>query len=457
MVSTQQLEEGNIANLIFKFSGPAVLGMIVMSIYNVVDRIFIGHGVGFLGLAGITVGYPLVVIVLAVTLLVGIGATALISIRLGEQRKDDAEKVMGNAMTLLVLIALALTILGLLFLDPLLVRFGASATVLPYARAYMRIILLGSVFQVIGFGVNNFIRAEGNPKVAMLTMVAGSVLNIILDAIFILVLGLGVAGAAIATVMSQAASAAFVLLYFIKGDSLLKFHPANFRLELPLSLQIFSVGMPAFLKQVATALIVIILNNSLLHYGGDIAISAFGVIHSMLILLLMPIFGISQGIQPVIGYNYGAKKFQRVKEALNLGVLIATAIVVVGFVVVQAFPAQIIQLFTRDEELIHLAAQGLRTFLIFLPIIGFQIVGANYFQAVGKPRQAVFLNLSRQVLLFIPALLILPRHFGLMGIWMVAPVADFFSTALTAVFVQTELRYLDKKEKEFDLQPQYES
>ncbi|MDW7651770.1 MAG: MATE family efflux transporter [Bacillota bacterium] len=457
MVSTKQLEEGNISNLILKFSGPAVVGMVVMSIYNVVDRIFIGRGVGALGIAGITIGFPLMVILMAMTMLVGIGATALISIRLGEKKKEEAERVMGNAVTLLVLIALALTLVGLLFLDPLLIRFGASPTVLPYARDYMQIILLGAVFQTISFGVNNFIRAEGNPKIAMVTMIIGAALNIILDPVFIFVFGMGVRGAAIATILSQAVSAAVVLQYFLRGDSLLKFRRVNFRPELALTKNIISVGTPAFLKQLATALIVIILNNSLSHYGGDMAISAFGVIHSMLTLLLMPIFGISQGIQPIIGYNYGAKKYQRVKESLYLGALIATGIVVVGFISVQAFPVQIIRLFSDDPELIRIGAEGLRTFMIFLPLIGFQIIGANYFQAVGKPRQAVFLNLSRQVLLFIPALLILPRFFDLFGIWLVAPVADFFSTALTAVFVLAEVRYLDKKEKEFTLEPQYEA
>lgn len=453
MVSSRQLEEGNITNLIFRFSGPAIVGMLVMSIYNVVDRIFIGRGVGALGLAGLTVGFPMMLLIMALTMLVGIGATSLVSIRLGEKNHDEAEHIMGNAVTLLLLISLLLTVCGLLFLDPLLIRFGASANVLPYAREYMRIILLGTVFQTASFGVNNFIRAEGNPRTAMLTMVIGAVLNIALDPLFIFVFRMGVAGAALATIISQAVSAAWVLAYFLRGQSMLKFRRRYLKLRAALVLNIVTVGTPAFLKQIGTSVIVVVLNNSLLHYGGDLAISAFGVVHSILTLLLMPIFGISQGIQPIIGYNYGAKKFDRVKQSLKLAVVIATVIMVVGYLGIVLFPARFVRLFSTDAELVAIGSEALRVFLFMLPVLGFQVVGANYFQAVGKPKQAVFLNLSRQVLLFLPALIILPRYFGLLGIWLVGPFADLLSSALTAVWVAMEVRYLDRKEKEFTAEP----
>ena len=452
MVSTKQLGEGHIPSLILKFSGPAIVGMVVMSVYNVVDRIFIGRGVGSLGLAGVTVGFPLMVLIMAMSMLVGIGATALISIRLGEQKISEAENVMGNAMTLFLLISLFIMGFGLAFLDPLLTLFGASANVLPFARGYMQIILLGCVFQITSFGVNNFIRSEGNPRVAMFTMVIGAVLNIFLDAAFILGLGMGVAGAALATIISQGVSAAYVMYYFLKGDSLLKFRRAYLRLQGSLVKQIVSVGTPAFLKQLATSLIVIIINNTLLHHGGDLGISAFGVIHSILVLLLMPIMGISQGIQPIIGYNYGAKQYDRVKQTLYLGILAATGVVMVGYLGVVLFPERLVTLFSTDAELVEMGSTGLRMFMAALPIIGFQITGANYFQAVGKPRQAVFLNLARQVLLFIPFLIILPRYYGLTGIWLVAPLSDFFATVLTAVWVVREVRYLDKQESEYVLE-----
>ena len=452
MVSTKQLEEGSITSLIIKFSGPAIVGMLVMSIYNVVDRIFIGNGVGTLGLAGVTVGFPMMTLIMAMTMLIGIGATAIISLRLGEKKPTEAEQVMGNALTLLVVLSIILTVIGLLFLDPLLIRFGASANVLPYARDYMRIILYGTVFQVVSFGVNNFIRAEGNPGTAMLTMVIGAVLNIILDPIFIFVFGMGVAGAALATIISQAVSAIWVMAYFFRGHSLLKFRRQFLRPQRAIVRETVSVGMPAFLKQLGTSLIIIILNNSLLHYGGDMAISAFGVVHSVLTLLLMPIFGISQGIQPIIGYNYGALKFERVKQTLWLAILIATAIVVAGFLGIVLFPDRFVRLFSDDPELLAAGSVALKTFLFFLPILGFQVIGANYFQAVGKPRQAVFLNLSRQIIFFIPALIILPRYFDVMGIWMVGPFADLLSSILTGIWLVMEVRFLDRKEREFTLE-----
>ncbi|MBS4020993.1 MAG: MATE family efflux transporter [Dethiobacter sp.] len=457
MVSTKQLEEANVFSLIVKFSGPAVVGMLVMSIYNIVDRVFIGRSVGPLGIAGIAVGYPLMMIIMAVTMLVGIGATSLISIRLGEKRIEEAERVMGSAATLLVVISLALTVAGLLFLTPLLRLFAASDNILPYGREYMTIILFGTVFQVFSFGVNNFIRAEGNPKTAMFTMLIGAVLNLILDPIFIFVLGLGVAGAAWATIISQAVSALWVLSYFLRGSSLLKFRRANLRPDLALTTDIVSVGAASFFKQLVTSIILIILNNSLLFYGGDIAVSGMGVIHSIFTLLLMPVFGISQGVQPIIGYNYGARQFDRVKQALYQAILLATAIVVIGFIGIVLFAEPFIRLFNSDAELVAIGAAGLRTFLALLPILGFQIIGANYFQAVGKPRQAVFLNLSRQVLLLIPALLILPRFYGLRGIWLAGPVADTGSSIITAAWLLLEIRYLKRSEPLPLLEPQYEN
>ncbi len=390
----------------------------------------------------------MMLLIMAVTLMVGIGSSALVSIRLGEKNIPEAEKIMGNGITLLIIFALLLSVLAMIFLTPLLRIFGASASTMPYAAGYMRIILIGVVFQTFGFGANNFIRAEGNPKTAMFTMLIGACLNTVLDAIFIFVLHLGVAGAALATIISQAVSAVWVLYYFLSGKSLLKFRLPNFKLEYPIAANIIAVGTPSFVKQVATSLIVIILNNSLLHYGGDIAISAMGVVHSVLTMMMMPIFGISQGGQPIIGYNYGAKKYNRVKQALYYSVGIATIVVVIGYIAVVFFPEPFIRLFSNDPELIGIGMQGLRVALALLPILGFQIIGANYFQAVGKPKQAIFLNLARQVLLLLPALFILPRYYGLFGVWLSLPVSDFGATVLTAVWLYKETCFLDRKEQE---------
>lgn len=449
MDHTKQLGEERIAKLLLKFSIPAITGMVVNALYNVVDRIFIGQGVGRMGIAGLTVAFPLMTVMMALAMLISLGATALISIRLGERRKEEAELILGNALVCLIGIALIVTVLGLIFLDPLLRLFGASPEVLPFARGYMRIILLGEVFMSVGFGMNHFIRAEGNPKIAMLTMLLGAITNTILDPIFIFLFGWGVAGAAWATIISQAATAAWVLAYFLRNQSHLRIRVSNLKLKLTVVREITAIGSAPFLMQMAASVIGIILNNSLVRYGGDLAISAMGIVNSLIMLFLMPIFGINQGSQPIIGYNYGAEKFDRVKKALKLAIAAATSVVIAGFAIVQLFPESLVLLFSRnDPELMALASRAMRIFLSMLPIIGFQIVSANYFQAVGKPSQAMILSLSRQVLLLIPALLILPRYFGLNGVFYAGPVADFGSSVITGIWLYFELKHLDRKHSE---------
>lgn len=453
MDHSKQLGEEKVSKLLLKFSIPAIVGMLVNALYNVVDRIFIGHGVGALGIAGITIGFPIMLVIMAFAMLVGIGANSLISIRLGEKKKDEAELILGNAMVLLVCISLVISAVGLIFLEPLLRIFGASEAVLPYAKEYLGVILWGTVAQTIGFGMNNFIRAEGNPRIAMFTMLIGAILNTILDPIFIFIFGWGIRGAAIATVFSQIVSAAWVLYYFLGGKSTLKVHAKNLKLRLKIVTKIFTLGAAPFLMQIAASLLNTIMNKSLNFYGGDIAISGMGIVTSISTLILMPIFGINQGSQPVIGYNYGALKFDRVKKALKLAIIAATAVSCIGFVVTRAFPVQLVGLFNRtDEDLLNFGARAISIFLSFLPIIGFQIVSANYFQAVGKPRHSAFLSLSRQVLILIPALLILPRFFGLDGVLMAGPTADLISSMVTGVFLFRELRHLDARHEEILLQ-----
>jgi putative MATE family efflux protein len=439
----------SIPKLLVSFSVPAIVGMVVNATYNVVDRIFIGRGVGSLGIAGATVGFPIMLILMAFGMLIGLGAGALVSIRLGEKRKEEAERVFGNALTLLVLFSVVLTSAGLIFLKPLLVLFGASEAILPYAKDYVSIILMGSIFQAIGFGMNNFIRGEGNPRIAMFTMLIGAVINIILDPIFIFVFGLGVKGAAIATVISQAAAAAWVLRYFLGGKSHLKLRARNLVPSWALVKRIAAIGSPPFAMQIAASAMNGILNNQLQRYGGDIALSAVGIIYSIAFMIIMPVIGLNQGSQPIIGYNYGAKKFDRVKKTLMLAILAATVWVTLGFVLTQFFPQMLIRLFNnKDAELLALGPHAMRVFMMLLPILGFQIVSANYFQAVGKPLKAMLLSLSRQVLLLIPAILILPRFFGLEGIWMAAPAADLFSSLWTATWLLVEFRHLNVRHAE---------
>lgn len=443
------LGEEKISSLLLKFSIPAIIGMMANALYNVIDRMVVGNKIGSDGLAGITIGFPIMLIMMAFMMLIGIGATSLISISLGEKKKDEAELILGNTIVLLIIMSVIITALGLIFMDPMLKLFGASENVLPYARAYMTIILLGTIFQSIGFGLNNIIRGEGDPKTAMLTMLISVILNAILAPIFIFIFNWGIHGAAFATVLSQAVSGIWVFLYFATGKSLLKIHKNHLILHGNVVLKILAIGSAPFALQLAASLVNVIMNKSLGFYQGDLAISAMGIINSIAMLILMPIFGINQGVQPIIGFNYGAQNFNRVKQALKLAIIAATAIVCLGFIFIMSLSKQLISLFNpSDYELIKFGAYGLRTFLIFLPIIGFQIVSANYFQAVGKPQKAMLLSLSRQVLFLIPALLLLPVYFGIHGVFMAGPLADLVSSVVTAFFLFYELRHLDRRHQE---------
>jgi len=430
-----------------KFSIPAIVGMLVNALYNVVDRVFIGQipgGVGKIALSGVTVTFPIATLILAFGMLVGIGTAALISIRLGQQKKEEAEHILGNAVTLIILISIMVTVVGLIFLEPMLLKFGASEATLPYAKQYMTIILIGVIFQNVGFGLNNTIRSEGNPRIAMYTMLIGGILNTILDPIFIFVFHMGVTGAAIATVISQAVNTIWVLSYFFSGKSILKIRYKNLKLKIKVIKSIFAIGFSPFSMQIAASVVAIISNRSLAKYGGDLAIGSMGVITSIAMLVLMPIFGINQGVQPIIGYNYGAKKYDRVKHALKLAILAATAITTTGFILIQLFPTQLIGIFNKDPELIEIGVHGIRIYLLMLPIIGFQIVSSSYFQAIGKAKVSIFLSLSRQVLILIPLLFTLPRIFELNGVWMSGPSSDAIASILTAIFLYIEMKHLNE-------------
>lgn len=441
MKQTKQLGEASITKLLLQFSIPATVGMLVNALYNVVDRIFVGNGVGRLALSAITVEFPLTLVVMAFNMLIGIGASTLISIRLGEKKEKEAREIMGNAFVLFLIMGAFVTVAGLVFLEPLLGLLGASPEVMPYAKEYGGIIIAGTLFFTIGMGMNNMIRAEGNPQMAMATMLIGAVTNIILDPIFIFGFGWGIKGAAIATVISKGISAVWVLRYFLTGKGHLRLDIKQIKMKAAHVQSIVSLGLAPFSMQLAASLLNVILNKSLFFYGGDLALAAMGVVSGITSLMLMPVFGVTQGLQPIIGYNYGARNFQRVREALQKGMLTATAITVLGFMIITLFPAQLVTLFNKEDlDLVALGAKALRIFLMALPIIGAQIVGANYFQAVGKPKHAALLSLSRQVLILIPSILILPRFWGLNGIFYAGPVSDLLSTFLTGFFVIRELK-----------------
>ncbi len=450
MNQTKELGTESIGKLLVKFSVPAITGMIVNALYNIVDRMYIGHikGVGSYALSGLAITFPISVIIMAFGMLIGIGASAVISIKLGEKNKETADNILGNAFILITIISLVIGILGVLFLNKLLILFGASENSIPYAKSYIQIILMGAVFQNIGFGINNIIRAEGNPKMAMLTMVFGAIINIILDPIFIFVFDMGIQGAAIATIISQAFNTILVLKYFTSKNSgsVLKIKKANLKLHKHIIKDIFAIGMAPFSMQIASSFVIILYNKGLYSYGGDLAIAAMGILNSISMLIFMPIFGISQGIQPIIGYNYGAKLYPRVLKVLKLAITFGTCIAIIGFIGVQVFAKQLIGVFVgNNTDLINLGARGIRIDLIFLPILGFQILGASYFQAINEAKTSMILSILRQVIVLIPLILILPLFFKLDGLWLSQPCADLIATALTAFFLWKSIKKLKCK------------
>jgi putative MATE family efflux protein len=449
MKNSQRLGTEKPLKLLISFSIPAIVGMLVQAMYNVISRIFIGNSVGSLGIAGITVAFPAMMVQLAFGFMVGMGATTLVSIRLGENKKEEAEQIIGTALILLIILSLMITIFGITFIDPLLRLFGASDQVLPYAKEYLGIVLYGTVIMMLGFGMNNFLRAEGKPKKAMITMLIGSFSNIILSPILISYLGWGMKGAGIATVISQSISATWIVAHFALGKGELKIRRKNLKLNPALIWTIMYFGLSPFTIQIAQSLLSAFMNTSLRTYGGDLAISGMGIVITLVSLIMMPIIGINTGVQPLIGFNFGAQKYDRVKQFLKYSIIVATALATFGFIITRLFPTELIAMFNnKDGELITFGSRALLIFLIFLPMIGFQIVGSGYFQAVGKPIHAMVLSLSRQVLIFIPALLILPRFFGLDGIIVSGPVADLMSTIITGTWLFMDMKNLNGKKQE---------
>lgn len=446
MDRSEQLRDQKIGSLLWTFSIPAIVGMLVNSLYVVVDRIFVGRGVGSIALAATTVAMPIMVILMAVSILVGVGATALISIRLGEQKKEEAEKVAGNAMMMLILLPASFTVLFFIFTEPILRAFGASQAVFPYARDFLQIIMLGSVFSAIGMGMNNFIRAEGNPRMAMYTQLLGAVVNVALNYIAIFVLGWGIKGSALATITAQLVSALWVLSYFFTGRSLVKIRAENLKLQLPILTSIMAIGFAPFAMQMANSVQQVILNKTLMAYGGDMALSAIGIMMSIAMVLFMPVLGLSQGAQPIMGYNFGARQYERVMETLKKAVIAGTCIALLGYLIIHLWPAQIVGMFTKGEaELTEMTVHAMMIYLAMFPIVGFQVICSTYFQAVGKALKSAILSLSRQVLIFIPLLLILPRFWGIEGVWRTAPIADALSVLLTATFIYFEMKNLGKE------------
>ena len=450
MSNQKHLGDAPIGKLLLQYSIPAIIGMVVNALYNIVDRMFIGNipDIGSLAITGVGITMPIMTIVLAFGMLIGIGTTANISLNLGKGNRTTAEKLLGNAFTLSIIVGLAIAITGTFFANPILTLFGASENTLFYAKEYIGIILLGCTFNILSFSLNSTVRADGNPKMSSITMVIGCGANIILDYLFIFVLNLGVKGAALATIISQAITFFIILYYYTAGNSNLKLKIENFKLKKHLVTMTFAIGIAPFATQIANSLVQVIANNALKTYGSDLAIGAMTVISSLNIIFMMPIFGINQGCQPIIGFNYGAKKYERAKEAFKYATIAACVICIIGFISIQCFPTQIISLFNNDPELTTLAIKGIRIYLLMMPVVGINIVATSYYQSIGKAKISMFVSLLRQVILLIPFTIILPKFIGLDGVWAAGACADSLSVIITLVLLKKEFKQLDKMQLE---------
>jgi len=396
--NTDRLGEENIIKLIIKFSLPTVVGLMIITLYNVCDRIFIGKSMGEVGIASISLVFPLFMMIAGVGMLFGIGGGNVASIKLGEKKNDQAEKLLGNVFFIYLLVGLFVYVFGMIFLDQLLYLLGASEQTFPHAKAYTKYILMSTVFMSCSMGLNNFIRAEGNPKIAMLTMFIGAIINLILDPIFIFGMGMGIKGAGLATLIANIFSAFWNIWHLSAGKrSTLKIRIENFKLDIALLKEAVQVGLSPFIIQISFGIVIILYNNILLKYGGDTAISVMGVINTIMTITILPINGINSGSQPIMGYNYGAKKYRRVKEAFFYSAIIATTLSVFGFIIIELFPGLFISMLSKKGEvgLFLVGKPAIRIFFISNLIVGYQVVGANYFQVTGRPNYSIFLNLTR--------------------------------------------------------------
>lgn len=438
----QLLATEPIGRLLLKYSVPAIVGMMVNGLYNVVDRIFIGNipGVGPLAITGLGVTMPIMTIIMAFGMLIGIGTATNISIKLGQGKREEAQMLLGNLLTLALVIGIVLSTIGLVFEDQILQLFGASRDSLFYAKSYINIILFGTVFNITAFSLNATIRGDGSPRLAAIIMIVGCLTNIALDALFIFVFNMGIKGAAIATIASQFITATWGLLYYIRGKSNLKFEKKNLKLDKTLVKLIVAIGSAPFAMQLAASCVQIICNNALRTHGGDLAIGAMATINSIIMMVGMPIVGLSQGAQPIIGYNYGCKQYDRANKTLKFCVVAATLGLSIGWAIVQFFPEPIVAMFNSDAELVSISVDGIRKYLMCMPAIGMAMIGSNYVQSIGKAKQAMFLSLLRQVILLVPMMLILPRFFGINGVWFAQPIADIISCLVTFIVVTRQVK-----------------
>jgi len=444
------LERGTkpVGKLLVQYAIPAMIAMTASSLYNMVDSIFIGQGVGPMAISGLAITFPFMNLSGAFGAAIGVGASTFISVKLGQKDYATAENILGNTVILNIITGLSFTIICLLFLDPILRFFGASDSTIPYAHDYMSVILLGNVVTHLYFGMNAILRAAGNPKQAMYATIFTVILNAILAPIFIWPLHLGIKGAAYATVLAQLLALLWQFKIFSNKKELLHFKRGIYRLKATLVHNIIGIGISPFAMNATSCVVIIFINNQLVRYGGDMAVGAFGIANKISFIFLMFVMGLNQGMQPIAGYNYGAQQLDRMLRVVKLTIIGATGIMVSGWIIAVFAPYYCIRLFTSDATLIRLGINGLRIITMMFPIVGYQMVVTNFFQCIGKVKISIFLSLSRQLLFLLPLLAILPLFFKLNGVWASLPIADLTASMVTAWIMIVYMRKFQKQHNE---------
>ena len=439
-----ELGTEGIGKLIMRYAVPAIIAMVASSLYNIVDRAFIGHGVDALALSGLAITFPLINLSAALGSMVGVGSGTMISLKLGQRDHESAQIVLGNSVTLNVIVGVIFGALGLIFIDPLLMLFGATDATIQYAKDYMIYILIGNVFTHLYLGINCILRSAGHPKKAMAATIGTVILNTILDYLFIMVFHWGIAGAAIATVISQVIAFIWQCFQLSDKNELISFRRGTYRLRGNLVSNILAIGLSPCLMNAASCFVVLLINRGLLEHGGDLAIGAYGIVNSIAFIFVMIVMGFNQAMQPIAGYNYGAGQYSRVIKVLKLTILFATITTTLGFIIGEFFPGICIKIFTSDPALTDIARNGMRIVFLVFPLIGFQMVTGNFFQSIGKPIRSIIMSLSRQLIILIPCLIIMPKYFGINGVWYSMPVADGLSVILALSFLLLEMKNLKK-------------
>lgn len=443
---TAFLGEEKLFPLLLKMGIPAAVGMIVNALYNIVDTVFVGLGVGSLAIAALSIIFPIQMLVSALAQALGVGSASIVSRRLGEKREEDAAKTIGTAYATILLATAILVVLTFIFMRPILSFFGASPAIMPYAIEYLTWVTPGFFFFAASMAANSLVRAEGNAKASMTGMIIGALLNTVLDPLFIFGFHLGVAGAAIATVISQIASCAYLFSLYFRKKTHVALRLDHFRIRPSILKDSALLGIPAFVQSAGMSLLALVINTSLGKFGGDMAITIYGMVSKINMLVIFPILGMAQGFQPIVGYNYGAHRYDRVRGAIKVTTLTVLGLATFCFAILMLFPRACMSLFSQDQELVAAAARVIRMMLIFVPLAAVQIIGSTYFQAVGRKTQSIVLGLSRQFLILIPLVLILPHFLGLDGIWWSFPAADLIATTLTITLLAREISHLEDRQ-----------